>query len=367
VFYNPFYNAFGLDISDLSIKVVQLKGQGRYHKMLSYELMAARSISLPYGIIVNGELEQPEIVRKYLKYLITGNPNKGQKPIHSPWVLASLPETHNFIKQIIINKDPDEIIEEDIILTVKKHLPFEENNYYLDWQILPSEQKDQTIVLVGACPKTIADMYTYLLESVGLGVVGLEIESLAIARAMITASKEYINEARALLDIGATRTNLIIFDNNSVQFSKTLTFSGEIVNTALSQRLHISYEEAEKFKIQYGCEFDQKNKEVWHIIANLTNDLTKEIEQALNFYYSHFDNANKVTHITMCGGGAYTKRLDLVLSEKLNIEASSGKVWKNLHVRKAEKLPSGESLGYAAAIGLALRAANNPISKNVTL
>lgn len=364
---NPFHDAFGLDISDLSMKVVQLKGVGKYRKVPHFQLKAARSISLPYGLIVNGELEQPEMVRKYLMYLLEGNPKKNQKPIKGPWVVASLPENHNFIKQIRVDKDPDDIVEEDILYLVKKHFPFEENEFYVDWQLIPTESKKQSIVLMGAAPKRIADMYTYLIESVGLGILGLDIESLATARSMITAGKEYSGEARAILDIGATKTIFMVYDNDSLKFSQLIHFSGEIINTALTQKLNIDFKQAEEYKIKYGCEFENEQKDVWNVISKLVDSLTADIQKALNFYYSHFENANKVTHITMCGGGANMCKLDKVLSLKLGIEAEAGKVWKNLHVKNSKKLPGDQALSFATAIGLALRAADNPYTKKDTI
>ncbi|MCB9798630.1 type IV pilus assembly protein PilM [Candidatus Nomurabacteria bacterium] len=364
---NPFENAFGLDISDLSMKVVQLQGKKRYLRTPSYKLKAARSITLPYGLIVNGELEQPEMVRKYLMYLLEGNPKKNQKPINGPWVVASLPENRNFIKQIAIDKEPDDIVEEDILYLVKKHFPFEDNEYHLDWQLLPTPSRNKSVVLMGAAPKHVADMYTYLLESVGLGIVGLDIESLATARSMITAEKEYVGEARAILDIGATKTIFIVYDNNSVKFSQMIPFSGELINTALTQKLKIDFKKAEELKIQYGCEFDSSKKEVWDVISGLIGTLVSEIEKALRFYYSHFENANKINHITMCGGVTNMKKLPELLSEKLGIESEPGHVWKNLRVHNTKSLPSEKALSFATAIGLALRAADNPYTQKDSL
>ena len=60
--------------------------------------------------------------------------------------------------------------------------------------------------------------------------------------------QKYDNEARAILDIGATGASLIVFDNDIVQFSTSIPFSGEILTTAISQKLGMSYEKAEEAK-----------------------------------------------------------------------------------------------------------------------
>ncbi len=359
MFSNPFPNAFGLDIGDLSIKLVQLKKREFFRRQAHYDLITCRSISLPTGLIVNGELQKPEEVRKYIQKLLASSPK--QKAISSPWVIASLPETKSFIKLIQIKKPADELINDDISIAVKKHIPLDESNYYLQWQIIPPlNYKDKTNILVGAIPKLISDSFTYLLESVGLGVVALELEPVAIARAMVTAHKQYSEEARAILDIGATRSCLIIYDNEVAQFSISIPFSGEDITSAISQQMHCSHDEAEEMKTKIGLQYNQRQNQVWTIISDTSKELIADIKNALNFYYTHFTNAHKINRIIMCGGGTNLPRLDRVISSELKIIARPGLPWKNLGQKIHTPIDQQKSLEYATAIGLALRAADNP-------
>ncbi len=368
MFSHPFPNAFGIDISDLSIKIVQLRNASRHRKGASYEVVTFRSIELPPGLIVNGEIQEPEKVRKYIKHILGGKHGE-EKKIKGLWCVASLPETQSFIKLITLPKPPTDIIEEDIITIAKKHIPFDEEDSFFDWQIIPhtsNANKSKTNILIAAIPQHIARNYTFLLESLGLGVISLEVESIAIARSLITAKKEYLNEARALLDLGATHSSLIIYDNDLIQFSISLPYSGELITTALSQRLQIERNEAEKKKKKYGLFYsksDKQGKKTWSIIAEQTNILIKDIEKAIKFYYSHFPNSHKITKITMCGGASNMKRLDIILSEKLKIDCVHGHPWKNLAYHKQINITKQKSTGYATAIGLALRAADNPFFK----
>lgn len=359
MFSNPFPNAFGLDIGDLSIKLVQLKKRYFLGREPWHELTDCRSIDLPPGLIVNGELQKPEEVRKYIAKLLSSTGKK--KAITSPWVVASLPETKSFIKLIHTKKTKEELIDEDVINAAKKHIPFEENDYYLQWQIMPGNASSEGMdILIGAVPKLISDSYTYLLESLDLGVIALEIEAIALSRSMITAKKHYTKEARGILDIGATRSCLIIFDNDAVQFSTSLPYSGELITAAITQGLHSPSEEAEETKKQIGLSFSQRKNRAWTIISEQTNELITGLKNALNFYYTHFPSGNKVTRIIMCGGGANLNRLDRVISAELKLPARPGLPWKNLSIKKPISIDQQKSLGLATAIGLALRAADNP-------
>lgn len=362
----PFPHAFGLDISDLSIKLVQLRNRTSLGHVGRFDLSVARSVSLPYGLIVDGEIQKPEPVRKYLQHLLKGN--KKHDAIASPWVVASLPEKKSFLKIIRVPKAPTDVIDEDVAIASKKHVPFEDDSYYMDWQVIPAESnEEESTVLLAVTAKQVADMYTYLLESVGLGVVALEVESLATARSMITAKKMYDGEARAILDIGASKTVFIVYDNESLQFSTVLPYSGDIVTTMLRQKMNVSHAEAEKLKCSIGLKHEGKNKKAWSHMMKSAQELTKDVKKAIDFYYSHFPSANRITHVTMTGGGAQMSHLDAVLAEALQVTVRAGLPWKNLFPRKAIHLSQKGGLKYATGIGLALRAADNPFFRYDTI
>ena len=95
-----------------------------------------------------------------------------------------------------------------------------------------------------------------------------------------------------------------------------------------------------------------------------TRQFADHIRKGILFYYSHFPNTNRITHITMCGSGSNMKHLSDVLSLELKIECRQGQPWKNLASKKEIHVTPEESVGYATAIGLALRAADNPFFKH---
>ena len=362
---NPYPHAFGIDISDLSIKVIQLHNYSRIRRRPSFELADCRSAHLPAGLIVNGIIEQPEKVRTYISELLGGK--KGiRKPIRSHWCVASIPEVQSFLKLITIPEVKEQILDEEIIDIAKKHIPFDEADSFIDWQMMPmaSDVKEgHTSFLISASPQSVVRSYTYLLESLGLGIIALEAESLAIARSMITAEKNYGDEARAVIDIGATNTHVIVYDHTTVQFTTSIPYSGELVTTAISQRLRLSREDAETKKREVGLCYpsqDSVNQKVWQVTSELTTQLITEIEKAIRFYYSHFPHAHKVTQITLCGGASLLPGLDNMLSQQLHIDCKHGSPWKNIHGTATIPIDQSSSLSHATAIGLALRAAANP-------
>ncbi len=358
---NPFPGAFGLDIGDISIKLVRLSYHARFFGEPYFKLQEVRTIGLPPGVIVGGEIQQPEVARrKILRLLGKEGP---EKPITSPWVVADLPDPKTFLKLIEIDTPAKELIYDDVAYHAKKHVPFEIEETYLDWQIIDhaEDTASKTRVLLTATPKVIADSYTYLLEAAGLNPLALEVEAISSARAMITSQKDYAQEGRIILDIGATRSSLVVYDQNSIQFSTNINFSGEIVTMAIAQGLKLEYSEAEKLKIANGLRYNKQHPKYLKIVATLVENLALEIRKALAFYKEHFANTNHITKITLCGGGASFSNMDNILSHRLRISTHPGNVWKNISARPVTETERARGLPLASAIGLAIRAAQNPL------
>lgn len=359
---SPFTDAFGLDIGDLSLKLVQLSKRYGFRQEPSFVVKEIRSLRLPPGYIVNGELQQPEMVRKKLLQIL-GREGK-LKPIKSPWVVADLPEPKTFLKLITIDMPAEEITEDDVSYHAKKHLLYELGDTYIDWQIIPPASrtpKNQTQILLGAVPKVTSDSYTYLLNSAGLTPLALEIEAISIARAMVTAGKSYVGEARAILDLGATRSSFIVYDNSSIQFSMNLGFSGELITIALMQEFKLDYEQAEALKLKNGLNFDETLPNYLKVVTEVTHQLVAQIKTALSFYKEHFAVTNPITRIVMCGGNANLAKLDNFISRQLKIAAHPGHPWKNLNNRHFSEKDNTDALPMASAIGLGLRAASYEI------
>ncbi len=364
-----FPHAFGIDIGDRSVKLVQLRNTPRL-RTTAFEPVTMRMCSLAPGLIVNGIIEQPELVRREIAKLLHGT-KKGERPIKSPWVVASVPENHSFLKLISIPELQLENMEAfDPAPYVSTYLPVDDlDNYTLDWHIVhQNPSSSEKLVLVGAVPKRIADSYTYLLESLGLGVMALEIEEVAMARSMVTARKQYNEEARAIIDIGSTRTQVIIYDHDIIQFSTVLPFSGELLTRAIMSGTKLSEEQAEVAKKQIGLDIS-KDKKISSILIKEVKEFRKSLTHTLSSYYGHNTlSANRITRIVLCGGSCNLLHLDTFLTEELGIDCVRGNVWKNLGIDpKRAPIDNTTALSYATAIGLALRAADNPFNTRDTI
>jgi type IV pilus assembly protein PilM len=349
--------AFGLDISDLSLKIVKLKKRGN-----SLILASFGEAKIDPGIIEGGEIKNGEALAKIIKEAVSKV--KGEK-IKTKYVVCSLPEEKAFLQTIQMPLMEEEELEKAIHFEAENYIPLTTEEFYLDFQIVKPviNHLDHLDVLITAMPKKVIDPYVASLKKAGLIPKVLEIESQAIARALV--KHEVSPSPLLLIDLGATRTSFIIFSGYSLRFTSSIFISSQKFTEAIAKHLKIDLSEAEKLKIEYGLEGkDKEGKEVSEILSFCLRDLVKQIQTCLFYYHTHIHHEHlpldgkEVEKIFLCGGGANLKGLTNFLSSELRTPAELGNPWTNILPEPLKEVPElsyEKSLSYTTALGLALR------------
>jgi type IV pilus assembly protein PilM len=335
-FFSFTSEVFGLDIGDFSLKAVFLKKTQRGNKLVHCGERLA-----PAGYFINGEVKKPVETAKFMRKFIK------ETHISTPYVVAVLPETKTFIKLIKVPKGEANITE-NVKKEIELCMPFKMEDVYFDWQKIASDDGKNRI-LAGLAPKDIVESYLKVLKMAGLKPLALEIESVAIARALLSA-KDCPLDPKIILDLGATRSGLIIVDEGMIQLTISLSISGQSFTNDIVTALKITSEEAEKIKKSYGQ--DDKNPKFEKIVTAFLQKLADTLQTHINFYQE--SSGRKVGEIILSGGGASFYNLAPFLAEKLKTKVAKGNPWTNV---LDKKIPLSEeaSLAYNTAIGLALR------------
>ncbi len=372
---------FGLDISDQSIKIVQLKNHSDKVKMQSFG-----KYKLKDGIVVNGEIKDSDALVSAIKSLVT-KPIFGS--ISTSNVTACLPESHSFIKLITIEDSLNQI--SDLIATeIEKFFPFTSNDLYLDWQII-KKHSGSIDVLVSAAPKSLVDSYITVLQKANLSVLALETESISLCRSLISENKKQNknkkedNNNYAIIDIGAVGSIMVVCSPGSIIMSMGLDVSGEKITKHIAETLEINRFQAEKAKIICGLDKSKAEGIIHDILIEETNEMAKRIQNIINFFKDNYPNHEPIKKILISGGGSNVKNLKNIISDYLKIEVLDANVFlkiggdieeynkkftethnmdfKLLKKKKSSKTlktktissKHNSSLNYATAIGLALR------------
>ena len=347
-FLNPSPQAFGLDINDYSLKLVRLGRLGKKTTLKSYNVLPA-----PAGIISGGEIKDEAAFTALLQKLIKTRHGSGSLG-HE--VIAVLPETKTFLKSISLPRPETADTAAAIRAEAEKHLPYNLSEVYLDWQILNKTSDDQWEVLIGAAPQRVVDHYLAVLQAAGLSPLALEIEAVALTRALLAEEKIIPNQAGVIIDFGATRSGLVIYDKGVVQATISLPISGNQITETIVNTLKLSWPQAEKAKVVCGLDKNKCSGALKEILNTTFDDLAQKIQHSLAFYHDHFAQTNAVKEMILCGGSANFSDLDKVLTEKTKIPTRLGNPWINIVGSKQKSpLAPGPSLVYTTALGLALR------------
>jgi len=366
--------AFGMDVSDSSLKLVQLRRCGRELDIASFgeELLSP-------GIVDKGEIKDEKALAKAMHQFLSRV--KGER-LKTDRVVASLPEEKAFLKVIQLPKMTVEELAKVISFEAENHIPFSAKECYLDFELIDPvvNHLDHLDVLLVACPRQVVDSYLRVFKMAGLKPMALETESLAISRSLV---KNWLSSVPVLLiDLGSVRTSLVIFSGRSIRFTSSLPFSSAQITQTLAGGLQLSWEQAEKFKTDYGLvgqpevKLQEKtgdsepereifgDSQVLRILSPLLSDWVSEIRNFLDFYYSHAGHehlpltGSEVRRIILSGGGANLKGLDRFLSKELNLPVVLGNPWVNILADPSLRVPEDylrRSLSYATVLGLALR------------
>src|SRR3989344_4795077 len=360
--------AFGIDISDLSLKIVKLKRKKNFFDLVSFGEM-----EIPANIISGGEIKDEKALAKIIKESL--NNVNGEK-LKTKYVIASLPEEKSFLQVIQLPKIKEEEVKKAIPFEAENYVPLPVDQVYLDFQMIPPwhENQEHLDVLIAALPKKTVDPYLSSLKEAGLKPLAFEIESQAIIRSLV---KNNVSSLPVLvIDFGATRTGFIIFSGNSLRFTTSIPVSSRGFTEAISKNLEVDFISAEKLKRKYGLGEKVESKEyktdvltikksrIFEFLIPILTDFTEQIKKYLNYYQTHAfhehysKNGNIVTKIIISGGGANLRGLANFLSSELKIPVELANPWLNIFppvAKKAPKLPFDKSLSFTTALGLALR------------
>lgn len=305
-------NAFGLDISDFSIEALQLK---RYFKGVRIESYGR--IKLEKGTVDDGEIFSKKELQKKIEELLENLKFKGLK---LPEVIFSLPESKIFLHIFelpanISAKELPRAIESEVLKT----LPIDLSKLYFDFQVISKKVTIQEILYV-AVEKRIVDDYLEVMDRVGLTPLALDIESASLARTF--KGEVPLNGGMMILDIGARSTILTIFDQNAIRVSSIIKIAGNHFAKTISQKLNISFKEAEKLKRTHGLDEKRGEGRIMFILQNILNDILDKTKNLINFYQGKTNR--KIKKVLLVGGSSLIPKLISYFATNLNIETKLG-------------------------------------------
>lgn len=348
--------AFGLDVSDLTIKFAHLRRGGG-----GFWLDYFGEVNLPEGVVVLGEVKKEDDLVAVLK---DGLRTAEGRKVGTRFCVASLPEEKSFVRLIELPLLKLEDLAHAVRWEVEGVIPLRFEDIYYDYALVPSlgETGGHRDVLITAFPRPVVESYYAAIARAGFSPLAMELESQAISRAIVP--KEFYSTPLIIVDIGATRTSFIIFVKGSLIFTKTVAVGGRDFEAAIAAALGVALDEARKIKIEVGLNKNYAGGKVFEALITHVRALTSELQQQMWFYLEHpakrHGSLPDIERVVLCGGDANLIGLEKYMATTIKKLTVVGDPFTNFLMPPGTipSLPKNKSLKYSTAIGLALRGSN---------
>jgi len=240
-----------------------------------------------------------------------------------------------------------------------KQIPVSLNN--VDWDsVVVGEENEQSHLVLAAVKKEIVENIISILTEAGLEANSIDCGAMAIGNVYLHSSGGEAETSAAILNIGATASDLVIVDGKKI-WIRTLPVTGKTIVSSLVKNLNISEEEAKKAissQIDLAAPAGEESDTLKNVRATMSR-LVMEITRSLTFFKSQL-GGEKPKKLLVCGGYSNVPGLTTFLSGRLKIDVSEFNVFQAF-----DKTIEKTSL-YPQALGCALAGAGlTPYAINI--
>ncbi len=337
----------GLDIGSHSLKLAEILKTNE-----GYILNQFTQMPLARGVITDGILTEKEKLTQTIKKLF-GSANLKRKGI-----VTSLSGHSVIVKKVTMPVTDKETLRELIHDEAGKYLPFDSmQDVNFDFQILGENafNAKQTDILIVAAKKETVDSFADAIKNAGLPVEIMDVDSFAL-ETMYEENYDFEeSDVDAIINIGASITNINVVKNGTSIFTRDFSLGGDAVTEALQKQKGITFEEAEKIKIETST--NEGSNELNRSLITYAEPICSEIERSIDYFRS-ISGGENIRKILLAGGGAKTPGLADTISHRLNIETEIVNPFKLIEINeKTIDTTYMTEIGpiAAVAVGLALR------------
>jgi len=337
-----------VDIGSSAVKIAELRKVGNRYRIET----AARGL-LPPETIVDGAIISKLPVSEAIERLFK------EKRIRNSKVATSISGHSVIVKKVSLPAMTDEELSQSIQWEAEQYIPFDLAEVNVDYQVVEREPNNQKIqvILVAAKKEKIAD-YTSVISMAGKTPALVDIDAFALQNVFEVNYQPESDQVTALLDVGASSTNINIIRGTDFLFTRDIAIGGNQYTEFLQEEFSIASEAAEAFKL--GSTVPDENPDrVDQVLKSVSENLLLEVEKTLD-YFKTTTFADEIQQLFLSGGASKTKGLREALSEKFAFPVEFLDPFRKISGAEshfsAGELDSARA-DFAIAVGLALRTA----------
>ncbi len=345
----------GLDIGTSAVRAAELDvGQTRP------VLRTYGQVGLPPGSLVDGEIRDVSAVTEAITKLW----KNGQ--FSSSTVIVGIAGLRAITREIDLPYVPDNEVDSAVRFQSEEVIPFPPDQTILSSQVLadytsPDGDKMRR-VLVAAAHVDLVNGVIDAVEKAGLTVVGVDLISSALVRAI--GGQDAAEQPEAIVSVGAGLTVVVVHQQGRPQFVRTIGSGGNATTAAVSAALDLPLADAEGVKRRIGDPNPQIQAAERAAQASM-NDLVGEIRNSIQ-YFASLPGRLPVSRVLITGGGSELGGLSSMLEDQVRLPVLTVSPLARLDTSKlelSEELAREVGPVLATPIGLALPEPDKAVRK----
>ncbi len=327
----------------------------------SAELVQVAQQALDPGVIVGGELREPEALSEALKRFFNDNKLPKQE------VRLGIASNRIGVRTFEIGgiTDPKQL-ENAIRFRAQETLPIPLEEAVLDYQILGETVDEEGArthrVLLVVAYRDLVDRYVAACKKAGIKLVGIDLEAFALLRALGDRPSDAGNAAIVVVTVGSERSTLAVSNGETCEFTRVIEWGGYNLNVVIARALDMTPIEAEPIKLSLSLlepaeamDLDpERAAKVRTAVHEELQLFARELVSSLQFYQGQPGSLG-IAEVVLTGGTGQLPGLDAELGRMLGVKVRVGDPLSRVTLGK--KLGSDIEAGsLAVAIGLGIEA-----------
>ena len=345
-------NIVGLDISSWGIRAVEVSDATKARPTV----VRYRSIRLPEGAVVKGDVIEPSAVSTALRQLwATGG-------FTSKDVVLGVGNHRVLARDLTVPKLSMERIRESLPFQVQELLPVPVEDALLDFYPISESVSETGPVVNGllvAAVKEPVVVNVRAAELAGLNPVDVDLIPFALSRVLLRGAAG--QGTVAVIEIGDSTSTVVVAKDGVPQFVRIIPAGGGDLTAAIATELGLTTEQSETAKRALGLTtagVAVENRPIVEVIYKVAGELLNSLRNTLN-YVSSIRPQDPVRQIVLTGGGSRLLGFAQALGDSARLPVVIGNPLETISANKkfAADNEGGDTDSIVVALGLALGSA----------
>ncbi len=309
---------------------------------------------------------------------------------------AAISGSSVIVRHVRMPRMNEHMLRKSIRYEASKHISTSIEDSIVEFEIigLVEGESDKMNVMLVAAPNEMINSRLDTLIMAGLEPVAIDVEAFAVQRALLEmgGSADASNSTVALLDIGATSTDVTIITHGHFALTRNIPIAGDHFTNAIKNARRCTFEEAEELKTKVNMatllspDADPESQQLARIVQSTLDELLREVRRSVNYYQSQVAEGSlilpidprqmivvgeteeaasarrsqpgQVSKLAITGGSALLKGLDAYMEVRLGTKVDHFNIFDNISIDSTMLAPTfieAHHSIFALSTGLAVK------------